>query len=130
MANETLANLIKDGLAAYGSSGDTEHKSYEFLSGYLVDNGVSVPSDKHKYLFILSDETLFFTETAETFAMAINQLAVYTGTHTPLFAKAMKGMTSNKDMIELFNHFAYHGLQHVYEVQCALYEDGKYGEDN
>ena len=122
MTNETLANLIKDGLAAYSSSENTEQKPHEFLSGYLVDNGVSVPSDKHKYLFILCDNTLFFTENAENFATAINQLAVYTGAHTPLFAKSMKGMETNKDMIELFNHFDYNGIQHVYEVQSSLYE--------
>lgn len=127
MANEILADLIKDGLAAYGSSENAEIKPHKFLSDYLIDNGVSVPSGKHKYLFVLDDETLFFTE-SESFAVAINQLAVYTGTDTPLFAKAMKGMTSNKDMIELYNHFAYNGLQYVYEVQCALYKYGKYDD--
>lgn len=85
----------------------------------------------NKYLFVLNDDSMFFTEDAKDFAMAINQLAVYTGTHSPLFAKAMNGMEDDKDMIELFNHFAYNDIQCVYKIKKCLYKGGEYiGEEN
>ena len=61
---------------------------------------------KETYLFLYDSYCSSFVCEANDFLDAIKQLAEYTGIHLPLFYKALKGMETKEDIIELYNYFS------------------------
>lgn len=83
-------------------------------------------SSKETYLFIDDYNNNTFICEATSFADAIKQFAEYEGAATPLFLKSMKGMETNDDMIELFNHFSSDGLKLACKINSIIYDNDRY----
>lgn len=58
---------------------------------------------------------------ANSFKDAVIQLAEYDGCKTPLFVKAMSGMDTDNEVMELFNRFSYRTVDKVYLIDSVVY---------
>jgi hypothetical protein len=78
---------------------------------------------KECYLFIFEDDYIIEIPYNKDFKSAILKLANHTGENSELFVKCLSGF-NEEDMdgiVELYNHFAYNGINTIYIVQRKIY---------
>ncbi len=85
-----------------------------------------------KWLFEFTDNSISFYTEAADFKSAVMKLAEYTRNNDPLFAKALKSMQTDKDVVSLYNRFSsWHEIETVYQISCIKYsKNQKDGESD
>lgn len=61
------------------------------------------------------------TISAENVKDCVVQFAEYTGDKSPLLLKALVGCDTVKDIVDIYNHFAYSEIKAIYKIDETLY---------
>lgn len=75
-----------------------------------------------KYLIFYNVDEHFYTTNAVSFKSCIIQFLDYTGDNKPLIRKALNGMETEKDMVELINAMTNNYILRVYKIDKAIYD--------
>ena len=83
----------------------------------------TIPKEMYFVEFI-DGSSPFFTKNAVAFKDMIIQLADYTGTNCPLFIKALRGVSEESDIVDMYNLFSSYTIDRVLKVEGIAYERG------
>lgn len=75
------------------------------------------------YLFIYNYDSFCCVKNAVSIKDAVIQFADYTGCNSLLFGKALKGMETDKEMIDLYNHFSCEHLNAVLKIDEVVFAE-------
>ena len=78
---------------------------------------LETPIIDEKYLFVLSNKAVCYSQDNTSFKSAIIDIAQQTDTNTYLFLLALRAMRTNEEMIELYNTFSPTTITDVYKIQ-------------
>lgn len=79
--------------------------------------------EMNKYLIIYetyNDEKTFVCE-AVSLHDCIVKFAKYTGISCELFDKAIIGLSTDKDFIDMYNHFSQYDIDYIYQINKEIY---------
>ena len=83
-----------------------------------------MPKIKSKYIVIMNMGDIYTSKFANTPRELIMEIADATHVDSDLFVKAMNGMISVDDMVELYNHFSASTIRSICEIKDTVYDDG------
>ena len=79
-----------------------------------------------KYIIIYDNGFSFFTtENAVSFKSCLIQFLDYTGNNKPLIRKALNGMETEKEMVDLINIMTSETIQYIHKIEQTIYEPQK-----
>ena len=74
-----------------------------------------------EYLILYYGNCYFHTSNAVSFKDCLIQFLDYTGNNVPLIRKALNGMETEKDMVDLINAMTDEHIGYVYKIDKQIY---------
>ena len=75
-----------------------------------------------QYLILYDYERIFRTNNAVSLKDCLVQYLDYTGNNRPLLRKALNGMETEQEMIELINAMTTYTIEHIFKIDKVVYE--------
>lgn len=76
---------------------------------------------KFEQYLILYDDCYFHTDNAVSVKDCLIQFLDYTGNNVPLIRKALNGMETEKDMVDLINAITSEKIDCIYKIDKQIY---------
>lgn len=74
-----------------------------------------------QYLILYNDNCYFHTNNAVSVKDCLIQFLAYTGHNVPLIRKALNGMETEKDMVDLINEMTDEHISYIYKIDKQIY---------
>ena len=75
-----------------------------------------------QYLILYDYERVFCTNNAVSLKDCLVQYLDYTGNNRPLLRKALNGMETEQEMVELINAMTTYTIEHIFKIDKVIYE--------
>lgn len=84
--------------------------------------GLEMAPINKKYYFTFTDGSFpYCAEDVKDFKEAMIKLIEYTGDNSSLLLKSLNGMTTEIEMVQLYNHFSTYTIELVFEIDKIIY---------
>ena len=76
-----------------------------------------------KYLILYNYDNYWYTDNAVSVKDCLLQFLSYTNNNTPLVQKALNGMETEHEMVELINTLTVEDIQFIYKIDRVIYKE-------